>query len=122
MREAIRRLDAVVLLLRLLPMFWPLTFLVLLDFLMVGVVVLGCLAFGIVRLVLGAAAGFTFVLPVLVTWARGLLSYCTGGATTSMIVGIGVFLLVFRWWTRGAARRTSGLIGLCEVDVDVSTL
>ena len=122
MREAIRRLDAVALLLRLLPMFWPLTFLVLFDLLMAGVLVVGCLASGIVCPVLGAAAGFTFVLPVLFTWARGLVSCCTGGATTSMIVGIGVFLLVFCWWTRGAARRTSGLVGLCEVDVVVSTL
>ena len=121
MREAILRLDAVALMLRLLPIVWPLTVLVLLDRLRAGVVV-GRLVAGTVWLGLGAAVELTFVLPALFFRVCEFRSFCTGGIFTSMIVGMGVFRLVFRWWMRGAARRMSGLVGLCEEDVEVSTL
>ena len=49
-----------------------------------------------------------------------MVSEC--GSATFMIVGIGVFRLVFRWWMRGVVLRTLGSIGLPDDVMPMSTL
>ena len=49
-----------------------------------------------------------------------MVSEC--GSTTFMIVGIGVFRLVCRWWVWGVVLRTLGSAGLPDDVIPVSTL
>ena len=49
-----------------------------------------------------------------------LVSEC--GSATFMIVGIGVFRLVYRWWVWGVVLRTLGYVGLPYDVMHVSTL
>ena len=49
-----------------------------------------------------------------------LVSEC--GSATFMIVGIGVFRLVCRWWMRGFVLMTLGSVGLPDDVMPVSTL
>ena len=119
-REVICFRDALVLLLCLLPILWSLTVLALVDFLIAGMVLdgfdtaAGRLRAGTNLFGLSAAAELTFVLLMCYRVCKfRLLS--VGGSIISMIVGIGMLLLVFCWWTRGVVCRTFGHVGLFEV-------
>jgi hypothetical protein len=115
--------DALALLLRLLPIRWPFTCLVLVGFLpmepcsywlMMGLAAGSCAS----MLGVGAAG----LLSVVVDAGTGDGATHAGGWTVSMIAGMGVFLLVCRRWTLGVVCRFRGHVGLLDGVIPVATL